>query len=83
VPSNHLCEALDVTLDAAELPKLDQLLGHVAAVTDAPCNIFGPELIEAYPEAKVVLIERDIEAWYVGWEGLLDSAFSPLLRFLL
>ena len=60
----------------------DQLLGHVAAVTDAPCNIFGTELIDAYPEAKVVLVEREIEAWYRSWDGLLTSAFSPLLSFL-
>ena len=60
----------------------DQLLGHVAAVTDAPCNIFGPELIETYPEAKVVLVEREIEAWYRSWEVLLWSAFNPLLTFL-
>lgn len=60
----------------------DKLLGHVAAVTDAPCNVFGAELIEAYPEAKVVLVERDIESWYHSWEGLLNSAFNPLLSFL-
>lgn len=41
----------------------DKLLGHVAAVTDAPCNIFGPELIEAYPEARIVLVEREIQSW--------------------
>ena len=60
----------------------DQLLGHVAAVTDAPCNIFGPELIETYPEAKVVLVEREIESWFKSWETLIDAAFSPLLRVL-
>lgn len=47
--------------------EFDKLLGHVAAVTDAPCTIFGVELMEAYPEAKVVLVERDIEKWYKSW----------------
>ena len=31
----------------------DKLIGSCEAVTDAPCNMFGKEMIEAYPEAKV------------------------------
>ena len=42
----------------------DQLLGHVSATTDLPANSFGPELINAYPHAKVILVERDVDAWY-------------------
>lgn len=49
----------------------DQLLGHVSAVTDLPCNVFSPELMAAYPEAKVILVEREIEAWYRSWENAL------------
>jgi hypothetical protein len=33
--------------------------------------MFGPELINAYPEAKVILVERDVEAWYPSWERAL------------
>ncbi|KAH6681428.1 hypothetical protein B0J14DRAFT_445524, partial [Halenospora varia] len=35
-----------------------------ASVSDAPCVAFTPELIVAYPETKVILVERDIEKWY-------------------
>ena len=49
----------------------DKLLGHVAAVTDTPCNCFGPELMAAYPDAKVILVERDIDAWYPSFERAL------------
>lgn len=42
----------------------DQLLGGYAAVCDAPFIAFAPEIIEAYPDAVVVLVERNIEAWY-------------------
>jgi hypothetical protein len=42
----------------------DQLLGHCQAVTDTPCNMFGKELIEAYPNAKVILTTRDPDAWH-------------------
>lgn len=42
----------------------DQLLGHCQAVTDTPCVIFYKELLEAYPDAKVVLTVRDsADAW--------------------
>jgi len=45
----------------------DGLLGHVGAVTDAPCNLFGPELLAVYSNAKVVLVERAIDSWYESW----------------
>lgn len=46
-------------------------LGDKAAVTDTPANAFGPELIAAYPDAKVLLVEREIEAWYASFERAL------------
>lgn len=60
----------------------DRLLGHVSATTDLPCNVFGPELMAAYPEAKVILVEREIESWYASWENaLIKSLEIPGLDF--
>ncbi len=43
----------------------DAILGHSQAVTDHPCCLFGPELIDAYPEAKIIVNHRsDVDAWY-------------------
>lgn len=44
--------------------EFDQLLGHCQAVTDIPAACFAEELIEAYPNAKVILSYRDIDAWH-------------------
>jgi hypothetical protein len=55
--------------------EFDKLLGHCMAVTDAPAIDFGPELIEAYPDAKIILVDRDIESWYKSMEPLIDSNF--------
>ncbi|KAI0475544.1 hypothetical protein GGR56DRAFT_675665 [Xylariaceae sp. FL0804] len=44
----------------------DQLLGACQAVVDAPGGYFAVELAEAYPEAKVVILNRDPEKWYVS-----------------
>lgn len=42
----------------------DQLLGHCQAVCDLPAAAFAPELIAAYPTAKVILTIRDPESWH-------------------
>ncbi|KAK5308923.1 hypothetical protein LTR93_012316, partial [Exophiala xenobiotica] len=41
----------------------DALLGHCMAVTDVPCIDFTYELVEAYPDAKIILTTRDIDKW--------------------
>jgi hypothetical protein len=60
----------------------DGLLGHVGAVTDAPCILFSKELIEFYPDAKVVLVERDMDSWYKSWMAFCANAYNPALRIL-
>lgn len=52
----------DCKITAAEF---DEVFGRCTAVTDAAGSVFAAELIEAYPDAKVVLnIRRDEDAWY-------------------
>ncbi|THW62397.1 hypothetical protein D6D20_04390 [Aureobasidium pullulans] len=65
------------------LAEWDALLGHVSAVTDSPINAFAPELIAAYPHAKVVLVERDTESWYKSFEKNVVSSFAaPFTRLV-
>ena len=51
----------DVKITAAEF---DEVLGHAVAVTDLPGSCFATELIEAYPDAKVILNVREMDAWH-------------------
>ncbi len=60
----------------------DGLLGHVGGVTDAPCFLFAKELMDAYPDAKIVLVERDIENWYRSWMEFCKNAYHPVLHFI-
>lgn len=59
----------DCHISAAEF---DELLGHCVAVTDAAASCFAAQMIEAYPDAKVILNVRrdagfgDQEEWGVG-----------------
>lgn len=44
----------------------DQLFGHCQAVCDWPCVAFAKELIEAYPDAKVIITTRDVDSWHAS-----------------
>ena len=52
----------------------DKLLGHCQAVSDIPASLFGPELAELYPDAKVIILNRDPEKWYAS---VLSSIHAP------
>lgn len=51
--------------------EFDALLGHCAAVTGMPCACFWKELMVAYPEAKIILIGRDVEDWYRSFDATI------------
>jgi hypothetical protein len=59
-------------------PDWDNLLGKYGAVTDSPAVCFADELIAAYPEAKVVLVERDIESWYRSFQEIIDGYYTRI-----
>jgi len=58
----------------------DEILYDCQAVTDLPAAFFGPELAAAYPEAKVVILNRDLDAWYASVKGTFGKMqrWSPL-----
>lgn len=61
----------------------DALLGNYSAVCDLPAVAFPQELLFAYPDAKVVLVERDIEKWYKSFdERVMQNVWNPVLRFI-
>ncbi|KAJ0127095.1 hypothetical protein HZ326_29801 [Fusarium oxysporum f. sp. albedinis] len=59
-------DLLEAKYDRGEKPlreDFDKLLGHCKAVVDMPAAYFAEELIEYYPDAKVILTIRDPESW--------------------
>lgn len=48
------------------------------ATTDIPASFFGAELAAAYPEAKVVILNREREKWYDSCLTSIHAAFSSL-----
>ncbi|WQF86653.1 hypothetical protein CDEST_11667 [Colletotrichum destructivum] len=50
----------------------DRVFGQCEGVTDMG-SFFALPLIDAYPDAKVILVERDIESWYASMEEAIFS----------
>lgn len=53
----------------------DKLLGQSQACVDLPTALFTLELVQAYPEAKVVMLNRDPEKWY---ESVLATVYNSM-----
>lgn len=60
-----------------------QRLDGYVAVTDAPCSQFVPELLELYPNAKVICTTRDPIAWEKSVGQLQSIAMAWFLRAVL
>jgi hypothetical protein len=58
-------------------PDWDALLGGFKAGVDWPVSHFWRELSQAYPEAKIILTERDAEGWY---RSMSDTIFGFIGR---
>lgn len=57
-------QRLNDVLDGSNLNPDFRRYDDVDAVCDLPVAVFYPELMAAYPECKVVLTVRDVNAWY-------------------
>lgn len=72
------------TYDVKKAPTREQwekVFGDSEAVTEV-ASLFAPQLIQAYPEAKVILVIRDFDKWYRSVdESLLKGLWSPLANF--
>jgi hypothetical protein len=54
----------------------DAIWGSYDVVTDIS-SAFTPQLVEAYPEAKVVIVERNVDTWWPSFKAAcLDGSFD-------
>jgi hypothetical protein len=60
----------------------DKLFAGYDASTDLPACIYWREMMEAFPDAKVVLTVRDVEAWWKSWIGMVESQESSVDRLV-
>ncbi|RKL16637.1 hypothetical protein BFJ70_g15013 [Fusarium oxysporum] len=57
--------------------EFDKILGPYDAVADLPAICFVEELVVAYPEAKVIVTQRDVDSWLRS----MDSTGGRVLRW--
>lgn len=74
-------EALDAKFYGKGKPwgreEFDKILGLYDTVVDIPAICFVEELVAAYPEAKVIVTQRDVD----GWLNNMDSTGGRVLRW--
>lgn len=69
------------TITAADF---DRAIGDCTAITDIPCVPFAPELVAAYPEARVILnTRRSVEAWHSSWLATIQPWHDSWQRYFL
>ncbi|KAF2120106.1 P-loop containing nucleoside triphosphate hydrolase protein [Lophiotrema nucula] len=63
--------------------ELDRVLQNYTALEDIPCLHFVDELLEQYPDAKVILTTRDVDSWQKSMEQsfykILDIRILPFM----
>ncbi|KAG0650482.1 hypothetical protein D0Z07_2961 [Hyphodiscus hymeniophilus] len=66
--------------------EFDSILGHCQAATDQPAFLLSPDLLDAYPEAKVILNQRrDVQTWFqslMAITSIIESLPSWLRSFV-
>lgn len=61
----------------------DRLLGDFGGASDAPCISFPDELRLVYPEAKVILVERDPDTWLESFMEVVGNELGgPTLTLM-
>lgn len=58
-------------------------LNGYAAITDAPTSLLVPELMELYPNAKVICTVRDPKSWVESMTSAINAATMWYLRIVL
>ena len=74
----------DVFQNGAE-PDVKRVYQNADAVVDSPGNLFWDEILEAFPDCKVILSERDEDSWVksaVNQLEVLDAVRSRTMSIL-
>ncbi|KAJ0419366.1 hypothetical protein BJY00DRAFT_314199 [Aspergillus carlsbadensis] len=54
----------------------DKMLWRYDAVTDIPSTLFAEELMDAYPDAQIILTTRDVDEWLASMERAFYKVLS-------
>ncbi|KAK2863655.1 hypothetical protein FQN49_004121 [Arthroderma sp. PD_2] len=61
----------------------DEVYGFREGATEV-ASVFGPQLVKAYPDAKVILVIRDYDRWFKSVdEVVIKGMWAPLTTFFM
>ena len=63
-------------------PDVKRVYQNADAVVDLPGNLFFEEILEAFPDCKVILSERDEDSWVKSWARQLESLQATRSEFV-
>ncbi len=61
----------------------DEIFAHYRATVDFPACTYYRELMEVYPDARVLLSVRDSEGWWKSFEALLKTNYTMRYFFFI
>jgi len=91
-PESHIKQWIDViqhtpTKSEADrqyvLDNVHELLAGYVACTDLPSNAFVEELMEVYPDAKVICTVRDPDKWWQSIRPVIEKGNLTVLSWIL
>lgn len=83
-PAKFWLDAIEAKYEGKDTPytrsDFEVGLSKYAALSDQPCCWLWRELMDAYPEAKVILVQRDFESWIKSYDqaSVTGGAFTPM-----
>ena len=63
-------------------PDVKRVYQNADAVVDMPGNLFFQEILEAFPDCKVILSEREEDSWVKSWTRQLESLQATPSEFV-
>lgn len=76
VSSEERLEQWEKIVCDAQRPDWEAVFDGYTSAVDGPCAIYYRQIMEAFPEAKIILTVRDAERWY-------KSTYDTLYQFAL
>lgn len=70
-PTNPDPVPIDAQVPPPSRAEFETILIQYSALSDMPACYLGPELVAAYPEAQVIIIQRPFEKWYRSFRPVI------------
>lgn len=76
-PSNpYANKKFNATIKPYDTEDFDKILGNYDAMVGWPASCFPDEMLQAYPDAKIIVMDRDVEGWVNSMQRTLCTRLT-------